>query len=87
MLTIDVSEAETPSGFAALIDRWPSAAEFSRDINVSFDTVRGWRPRNSIPAGYWPDVIAAAQKRGFSDVTVELLTSFVIPRKNAGRAA
>lgn len=59
--------------FADIINKWPSAAEFGRDIGISEMLARQWRNRNSIPGRAWVDVEKAAASRRYNGVTVDLL--------------
>jgi hypothetical protein len=61
--------------FADIIAAWPSAEEFGRDIGVSGVTARAMRNRNSIAAQYWRRIVRAAEVRGISGVTLELLAA------------
>lgn len=56
-----------------IIEKWPSAGDLSRDLDVPYQTVRAWRNRGSIPPSYWRDVIRSAERRGIVGVTPEVL--------------
>ncbi len=58
-----------------IIDRWGNRAAFAREIGVDYQAARGWYDRNSIPSEYWVDVVSAAQKQGFDDVSLDLLAT------------
>ena len=60
--------------FSSLIDKWPSVAEFAKDVDQKLETVRKWKQRESIPAGHWLAIVEAAQKRGI-DISIESLAS------------
>ena len=60
--------------FGEIISRWESAEVFASDVGVQGVVARQWRRRNNIPAQHWRAVINAAQGRGFSDITGDLLT-------------
>lgn len=62
--------------FSDVINLWPSLSAFARDIRVEYVTAQIMRYRDSIAPRHWPKVVAAARKRGFEGVTLELLTSF-----------
>ncbi len=68
-----------------IILRWPSQSDFSDDIGVLYNSVSVMKHRNSIAPRYWPALIAAAQRRGFSDVTLELLLRLRPVRKQSRR--
>lgn len=75
--------AKTP--IRAMLARWPSYRELATDIHqltrrprpadieALTDAARMWAHRDMIPARYWRRVVASAQARGFSDVTLERL--------------
>jgi hypothetical protein len=65
----------TMHNVADIIARWPSDAEFVRDIGAPYQTVSAWKHRGSIPSAYWRDIVLAARRRGFSEVTADLLTA------------
>lgn len=86
--------------FAPLIDRWaPKGAmpeeahiaairELATDLGLQPKNVRSWRSQDSIPAGWFIDVVKAAQARGFDDVTVEALAEMAALRRSpVGEAA
>jgi hypothetical protein len=70
--------------FADLIELWPSIGAFAADVGVPYETANSWKKRNSIPAKNWPGVIAAAQKRGFEEITAERLIELARARANNG---
>jgi hypothetical protein len=59
--------------YADVIGLWDSAEQFGADLDILGVTARAWRNRNSIPPERWKDVVAAAQRRGFAQVTTDLL--------------
>jgi hypothetical protein len=58
---------------------WPSDADLARDINVPYPTVSAWKQRGSIPPGHWRAIILAARRRGFREITADLLLSAHTP--------
>jgi hypothetical protein len=58
-----------------LIGLWPepSLTTFASDIRVPVKNASAMKSRDSINVDYWPDVIAAAEGRGFEGVTYERL--------------
>lgn len=58
---------------AAIIDRWPNVTVFAAEVGVGFLTANSWRSRGLRNAEHFPSIVRAAQARGFTDVTVELL--------------
>lgn len=61
--------------FADVINRWETVAEFATDLCIPYQTAAAWRQRNSIPSPRWGAVVEAAARRGFFEITVELLAS------------
>ena len=59
--------------FREVIDLWATPAEMASDIGEKPGTVRQWRFRDKIPAEKWLPVAAAAQKKGFPQITFEAL--------------
>jgi hypothetical protein len=57
--------AAPPVSFAALIDLWPTMADFSRETNQPYERVKRWKALNNIKPKHWPAVKAAAFSRGF----------------------
>lgn len=57
----------------SLINLWPSLAVFAADAGVSYEAAKQMRRRGSIPVGYWPAIIAAADTRGIDGVSSETL--------------
>lgn len=60
-----------------IINFWPDLESFAADMVVQPLTAAGWRNRDSIPAKYWPDLVATARKRGFRGVTLEKLNAHI----------
>ena len=60
--------------YADIIDRWPSLRAFADDIGVPYGTAQLMRHRNGIAPRHWRRLEAAAQRRGISGVTVQLLS-------------
>lgn len=60
--------------FAEIIDLWPSPSlrSFADDIGVRYVTAQLMRHRNSIAPKYWNAVVAGAERRRISGVTLEL---------------
>lgn len=78
-------EKHVPSTFAEVVSMWPTAVDLAQDLGILEGTARAWRARNAIPPAYWQEIALAAEKRGFTDVTVELLAG--IAARDAGRPA
>lgn len=56
-----------------IFEAWPNTAEFGRDIGLPYPTVAAWKQRGSIPVVYWRTIIQAARRRGFHEITGDLL--------------
>lgn len=61
--------------FRSVIDRWPkpSISQFADDVGIHYVTAQVMRHRNSISPDHWPAVVDAAQRRGFREITLDLL--------------
>ena len=55
---------DTPNSISDLISKWPSTAQFARDIGCGYQTGRKMFERNSIDPKHWPTVVDAAAKIG-----------------------
>jgi hypothetical protein len=67
-------------------DIWPKYIELASDLNVKPDKVRKWFKFRRIPPDSWPDVIAAAARRG-KQLTIEQMLASSAPMKPRGRPA
>ena len=74
-MTDSVYKFNNTSDHRAVIDLWPNLQAFARDIRVSYDTAKQMRRRNSIADRHRQAVVEAAEARGFSGISFELLTS------------
>lgn len=61
--------------FSDIILKWPSTAEFARDLEVTVDLASKWRRGRGVPSGYWGRLLAAAEKRGLSVSAADLVTA------------
>lgn len=68
---------------ADVMSRWPTDAEFARDIGIKPTHAQVMKLRDSIPPAYWSKVVAAATERGIDDVTLELLAAIAAARQEA----
>lgn len=59
--------------FEPIIRRWKPMTELARDVGCTDLVVRQWANSDSIPATWFAPVVRAALKRGFADITLELL--------------
>lgn len=72
--------------FAEIIGLWKSLRQFADDIDVPYVTAQMMHFRDSINPEHWDRVVEAAEKRGFDQVTLELLQRLYKARKAKGRA-
>ena len=61
------------TSFRSIIAKWPSLAEFARDLGVSENTAKQMRTRDSIGIEHWQNLLASAKRRKIRGVTVEVL--------------
>lgn len=66
--------------FNAIIALWPHKSDFATDLGVPYERAKAWAARDSIPGQYFAAVAAAAQMRGHSHVTVQLLSDVAAKR-------
>ena len=61
--------------FRDLMDRWPSARAFAREIAGADlqDQGKIWKRRNRVPKHYWSQLRASALRRGLGELTDETL--------------
>lgn len=55
---------------------WPTHAAFARDIGAGYENAKKMRmdPSRRISPEFWPALLAAAERRGFT-VTVDMLVA------------
>lgn len=70
-----------------IIDRWGNRAAFAREVGVDYQVARQWCNRNSIPSEYWMDVVNAAQRRGFPDISLDLLATIKADERSRAEVA
>lgn len=68
------------NSFRDVIDLWGPRGEMAADLGNSPVTISSWWQRDSIRAEWFCSVVAAAQKRGFDGVTVDLLAQLAEKR-------
>lgn len=68
-----------------LIGLWPepSLTTFASDISIPVKHASAMKARDSINVDYWPDLIAAAERRGLEGVTYERLALMHAKRPSA----
>ncbi len=66
--------------FGDIIGLWGHKSDFAADLNVPYERAKAWAGRDSIPGQYFAAVAAAAQRRGYNQVTVQLLSDIAAKR-------
>lgn len=66
---------KTPASISALIDEWPTIAEFAADIGCKYEAARQMRLRESIAPTHFGRVIAATAQKGIEGVDWEWLAA------------
>lgn len=62
--------------FRSIIERWPSAEQFSADIGLKYPShARVMKVRDSIPVSYWPKVLEKARERSISLTEADLASA------------
>lgn len=56
-----------------IIDAWPRLVDFADDTGIPYGNAKAMRRRDRIGLEYVPAVVAAAARRGISDVTADLI--------------
>lgn len=64
-----------PCSIPALIDQWPTIAEFAADLGCGYEAARQMRLRKSIAPAHWPKLIKASADRGIQGVTLDWLVA------------
>lgn len=59
--------------FSEIIGLWPTQVSLAEEIEASPDRVRKWATRNSIPGEWFAAMVVAANRRGWTWVTADLL--------------
>lgn len=73
--------------FADIIRELGGPAEYGRAVGISTERAAEQRSRNSIAPAYWPAIVNAANERGRSDITADLLADIYAHRRQLTRAA
>ncbi|WP_145620213.1 hypothetical protein [Nitrospirillum bahiense] len=66
---------------ARIIAAWPHPSELAADIGVDGGLIASFKHRDRIPDMYWEDLVAAAQRRGYSWITLEYLASLAAMKR------
>lgn len=75
--------------FATIIRLWPSPDALAQELGehaVTVAAVKKWASRDSIPAEFWVPLVAAARKRRFKHVTLQVLAELAHSRRTGGSA-
>ncbi|KQY39971.1 hypothetical protein [Rhizobium sp. Root483D2] len=67
--------SNSPSSISALIDQWPTIAEFASDVGCGYEAARQMRLRESIAPKHWPGVIAASAAKAIKGVDWQWLAA------------
>lgn len=59
--------------FPSIISLWPTISSLAEDLGVQYVTAQAMVRRQRIPPRYWNALVAGAQRRGFSGVTLSAL--------------
>jgi hypothetical protein len=68
-----MEDTDTISNFNEVIGLWGTVTAFSRDTGIPENLSKSYKARNSLPAHWWKRVVAAAEARGFVQITFEKL--------------
>lgn len=64
-----------------IIEKWPSAAELSRDLGLRHEShATVMKYRGSIPSTYWMRMIEAAKDRKIEGISLEVLAEAHAPQ-------
>lgn len=63
------------STFVDIINLWDTCVELGNEVGATGLTVRAWKRRNNIPSKWWSKIEKAAVKKGYSQVSIEILAS------------
>lgn len=69
--------------FAAVIDSFGGPLKFATAVGLRDSHARAMKSRNSIPADYWPEVVAAAATHSVHGISLDLLAG--LHARAAGR--
>ena len=74
------------NSFREVIGLWPSLRALSEEpeVEANLVAVRKWQQRDGIPSEEWIGIAKAAQRRGFGEVTVELLAQIKTAKPEGG---
>ena len=74
------------NSFREVIGLWSSLRALSEEpeVGANLMAVRKWQQRDSIPSEEWIGLAKAAQRRGFGEMTVELLAELKAAKATGG---
>lgn len=75
----------TLSTFREIIELWPDLSAFAAAADVIYVTAQAMHRRDSIPSEYWTNIVADAERRGLTSVTLEALASIQASRRDSKR--
>jgi hypothetical protein len=68
----------------AIIEAWPSLADFAADVGVAYGAAKAMRRRDRIGIEYVSAAVAGAAKRGIGGITSNLIVELAARRPAAG---
>lgn len=72
--------SKPPGSFRAVLERWPRLSDAAQDLGLPYDRVAQWAKRDSIPAEYWPAIVAAAARRELAFINLTVLAELAASR-------
>lgn len=66
--------------FRDLIDMWPTKRLLALEMDVSPDTVRGWKARGAIPPHHWPRFVRHCAAYGLPCTQADLVIALQIAK-------
>ncbi|TKT80013.1 hypothetical protein XW59_006535 [Aquamicrobium sp. LC103] len=76
-----------PASISALIDTWPTIAEFASEVGCGYEAARQMRRRESIAPEHWAAVVVSCERREIEGVTFEWLARQRTKATASGEAA
>lgn len=70
---------------ADLLEHMDGAPAVAEGLGIPAPVVFNWRKRGSIPAPWWAPLVALAERKGRSGVTLETLAAMHAKRSGAAR--
>jgi hypothetical protein len=62
-----------PRSFREAIKKWPTIADWSRDIGITTNAGKTMYARDAVHSTYWLAMVEAAKQRGIKGVDLDLL--------------